>query len=51
MTRREVLEHLFHVWGVRDTGKLKKLAREYLAYQERRGYSRAAISSVAPRKG
>ena len=36
MNRREVLEHLVHVWGVRDLNRLRRLTREYLAYQGRR---------------
>lgn len=38
MTRREVLEHLVHVWGICELGRLRRLTREYLAYQGRMGY-------------
>jgi hypothetical protein len=42
VTRREVLEYLVHVWGVRDLGRLRRLTREHLAYQSRKGYGAPA---------
>ncbi len=44
MNRREVLEYLVQVLGVRDPHRLRRLAREYLAYQRRR----AACWTVRP---
>ena len=37
MTRREVLEHLVHVLGIREPQRLRRLTREYLGYQARMG--------------
>lgn len=42
MTRREVLEHLVQVWGVQELRRLRQFAREYMAYQERKGYAHLA---------
>ncbi len=38
MNRREVLEYLVQVCGVRGARRLRRLTREYLRYQRRRGY-------------
>lgn len=42
MNRREILEHLVHVLGVRDLGRLRRFTREHLVYQRRRGYRAGA---------
>jgi len=38
MSRRQILEYLVHVWGVREWGRLRELTRAHLAYQGRRRY-------------
>jgi hypothetical protein len=40
-TRREILEHLVYVWGIRRPAELRRKTREYLAYRSRR--SNAAL--------
>ncbi len=44
MDRREVLEYLVQVLGVRDPHRLRRFTREYLVYQRRR----AAFWTVRP---
>lgn len=43
MNRREILELLAHVWGVRDGKRLRELTRAFLAYQGRRRYGGLAL--------
>ncbi|NTU59826.1 MAG: hypothetical protein HGA98_02075 [Deltaproteobacteria bacterium] len=38
LTRREVLEHLVTVWGIRESARLRRLTREFLAYRARWHY-------------
>lgn len=52
LTRREVIEHLAAVLGVREPLRLRRLTREFFAYRERwhAGILRPAPSAALPSK-